>query len=34
MAKIYFYKLTNDGGGAPCVERDLLSLAICKQKAA
>jgi hypothetical protein len=32
MAKIYFYKLTNDGGGAPCVERGLLSLAICKPK--
>jgi hypothetical protein len=30
MAKIYFYKLTDDGGGAPCVERGLLSLAICK----
>jgi Nucleotide modification associated domain 2 len=28
--KIYFYKLTADSGGAPCVERGLLSLAICK----
>jgi hypothetical protein len=32
MAKIYFYKLTHDGGGAPCVERGVLSLAICKPK--
>jgi hypothetical protein len=30
MAKIYFYKLTVDDGGAPCVTGDLLSLAICK----
>jgi hypothetical protein len=30
MPKIYFYKLTVDDGGAPCVERGLLSLAICK----
>jgi hypothetical protein len=30
MPKIYFYKLTVDDGGAPCVEEDLLSLAICK----
>jgi hypothetical protein len=30
MAKIYFYKLTSDDGGAPCVTGDLLSLAICK----
>jgi hypothetical protein len=28
--KIYFYKLTADTGGAPCVEGGLLSLAICK----
>ena len=27
---IYFYKLTVDNGGAPCVQRGLLSLAICK----
>ena len=30
MSKIYFYKLTSDDGGAPCVTGDLLSLAICK----
>ncbi len=30
MSKIYFYKLTVDDGGAPCVERGLLSLSICK----
>ncbi len=30
MPKIYFYKLTVDNGGAPCVHNDLLSLAICK----
>ncbi len=30
MAKMYFYKLTVDDGGAPCVTDDLLSLAICK----
>jgi hypothetical protein len=30
VAKIFFYQLTNDGGGAPCVKRGLLSLAICK----
>ena len=30
MSKIYFYKLTVDDGGAPCVEKGLLSLAICK----
>jgi hypothetical protein len=30
MAKYYFYKLTVDDGGAPCVENALLSLAICK----
>jgi len=28
--KIYFYKLTADNGGAPCVQDGLLSLAICK----
>src|SRR5215216_5791538 len=27
---IYFYKLTADNGGAPCVRYGLLSLAICK----
>lgn len=30
MTRIYFYKLTTDNGGAPCVEGALLSLAICK----
>jgi len=30
MPKIYFYKLTVDDGGAPCVEQGVLSLAICK----
>jgi hypothetical protein len=30
MLRIYLYKLTADSGGAPCVERGLLSLAICK----
>src|SRR4051794_10418360 len=30
MERIYFYKLTADNGGAPCVEDGLLSLAICK----
>lgn len=30
MPKVYFYKLTADSGGAPCVYRGLLSLAICK----
>jgi hypothetical protein len=30
MPKIYFYKLTFDAGGAPCVEKGLLSLSICK----
>lgn len=30
MPKIYFYKLTVDDGGAPCVTPGLLSLSICK----
>ena len=30
MQRIYFYKLTVDNGGAPCVQNGLLSLAICK----
>ena len=30
MHNIYFYKLTADNGGAPCVRYGLLSLAICK----
>ncbi len=29
---LYIYKLVADGGGAPCVWRGLLSLAICKPK--
>jgi hypothetical protein len=28
--RIYFYKLTSDTGGAPCVQNGVLSLAICK----
>src|SRR5436309_3565884 len=28
--RVYVYKLTVDNGGAPCVTRRLLSLAICK----
>lgn len=27
---LYFYKITNDDGGAPCIYRGVLSLAICK----
>lgn len=30
MCRIYMYKLTTDNGGAPCVDDNLLSLAICK----
>ena len=30
MGRIYYYKLTHDGGAAPCVQRGMLSLAICK----
>ncbi len=30
MPKVYFYKLTVDDGGAPCVEHESLSLALCK----
>jgi hypothetical protein len=30
MRNIYFYKLTCDDGGAPCVQNGILSLAICK----
>jgi hypothetical protein len=30
MGRIYYYKLTTDNGGAPCVHDGLLSLAICK----
>jgi hypothetical protein len=28
--RLYFYKLTTDNGGAPCVQDGVLSLAICK----
>ncbi len=28
----YYYKMVADNGGAPCVYRNLLSLAICKPK--
>jgi Nucleotide modification associated domain 2 len=31
-ADLYVYKVTVDSGGAPCVWRNLLSLAICKPK--
>jgi len=31
-ARIYVYKLVVDNGGAPCVHRGVLSLAICKPK--
>ncbi len=30
MGRIYFYKLMVDAGAAPCVQRGMLSLAICK----
>jgi hypothetical protein len=30
MGRIYYYKLTHDAGAAPCVQRGMLSLAICK----
>lgn len=30
METFYFYKMTTDSGGAPCVDNGLLSLAICK----
>jgi hypothetical protein len=29
---IYFYKMTTDNGGAPCVAHDIWSLAICKPR--
>ena len=29
--RIVFYKLTVDSGGAPCIKRKVLSLAICKR---
>jgi len=28
--RVFFYKMTHDSGAAPCVQRGLLSLAICK----
>ena len=30
MGKIYYYKLTCDNNGAPCIQDGMLSLAICK----
>lgn len=30
MARIYFYKMTNDDGTAPCVADGLLTLCLCK----
>jgi hypothetical protein len=30
MGRIYYYKLTHDGGAAPCIQKGMLSLAICK----
>jgi hypothetical protein len=30
IGRIYYYKLTHDGGAAPCIQRGELSLAICK----
>jgi hypothetical protein len=30
VRNIYFYKLTRDDGGAPCIRNGILSLAICK----
>lgn len=30
--RLYSYLLTTDNGGAPCVEKNLFSLAICKPK--
>lgn len=32
MPSIFFYKLTCDDGGAPCVQHGLLTLAICKPR--
>src|SRR3954468_9606994 len=31
-AEIYVYKMTTDNGGAPCIFRGVLSLALCKPK--
>jgi len=30
--KIYFYRMTTDNGGAPCIDDGLWSLAICKPR--
>ncbi|MGH8255967.1 MAG: hypothetical protein ACRET0_07105 [Steroidobacteraceae bacterium] len=30
--RIYYYKVVVDCGGAPCVQRGVLSLAICKPR--
>lgn len=30
MARVFVYKIVSDDGGAPCVQRGLLTLAICK----
>jgi hypothetical protein len=30
MSKVYIYKMIVDAGGAPCVSKGILSLAICK----
>ncbi len=30
MARVYVYKIVADNGGAPCVWKELLSLALCK----
>lgn len=32
MQKIFFYKLTHDTGGAPCIDNGILTLAICKPR--
>lgn len=32
MPEIYVYKMVTDNGGAPCVRRSVLTLAICKPK--
>jgi hypothetical protein len=32
MSRIYYYKLTADNGGAPCIDGNWLSLAICKPR--
>jgi hypothetical protein len=32
MTKVYIYKMIADSGGAPCVSKGILSLAICKPR--